>query len=307
MTGVADSCIKSPSGTIPNIPWRRAGVKHHPNEIYIDIVEEVDAVVDIIGNVISFDVSGSIQVQSKLSGIPDLLLKFKDPTVIDDCSLHPCVRYTRFESENVLSFVPPDGNFTLMRYRVKPSALHMGFTPPIICMPTFSYGNNNTNISNSNSNSNRNSNENNNNESLVGNVDVKIMTRMISSLFNTETKKGGATIEDVSVLIPFPKNVKTTSLKVDMGQIIYDEASKVAKWTIGNLDERMKPNLTGSMTLDGTKRPDENPQISVTWKIPLASLSGLTVGGLSVTGEGYKPYKGVRNIAKSGRFQIRCN
>ena len=26
------------------------------------------------------------------------------------------------------------------------------------------------------------------------------------------------------------------------------------------------------------------------------------VGGLSVTGETYRPYKGVRNIARSGRF-----
>ena len=69
----------------------------------------------------------------------------------------------------------------------------------------------------------------------------------------------------------------------------------------------MRPHLTGVMKLDGTKRPDENPTLSITWNIPLVSLSGLTVGGLSVTGERYKPYKGVRNIVKSGRFQVRCS
>ena len=123
VTGVSSevSSPKAQSGTLPNIPWRRAGVRHTPNEIYLDIVEEIDAVVDVVGNVISFDVAGSVEIQSKLSGIPDLLLSFKDPSIIDDCSFHPCVRYARYESSNIVSFVPPDGSFTLMRYRVKPN------------------------------------------------------------------------------------------------------------------------------------------------------------------------------------------
>ena len=271
-------------------------MRHSPNEIYLDIVEEIDAIVDIVGNVISFDVAGSIQIQSKLSGIPDLLLTFKDPTVIDDCSFHPCVRYSRYEENQIVSFVPPDGNFTLMRYRVKSSALHMGFTPPIICAPMLRYGNGDSKGGAGDEHA-----------ALNGSIDVKITARSISTLFNMESRKGSVAIEDVSVAIPFPKNVKTANLKVNVGQVLYDEASKVAKWTIGNLDEKMRPQLTGVMKLDGTKRPDENPPLSITWKIPLASLSGLAVGGLSITGEGYKPYKGVRNIAKSGRFQVRCS
>ena len=43
--------------------------------------------------------------------------QFRDPTLIDDCSFHPCVRYNKFERERVVSFVPPDGPFELMRYR----------------------------------------------------------------------------------------------------------------------------------------------------------------------------------------------
>ena len=37
---------------------------------------------------------------------------------------------------------------------------------------------------------------------------------------------------------------------------------------------------------------------AVNWKILLASVSGLNVIGLSVTGEHYNPYKGMRNINK---------
>ena len=32
-------------------------------------------------------------------------------------SFHPCVRYSRYERESVVSFVPPDGNFELVRAR----------------------------------------------------------------------------------------------------------------------------------------------------------------------------------------------
>ena len=60
-------------------------------------------------------VTGVVQANSRLSGIPDLTLTFVDPAVIDDCSFHPCVRYNRFEQDSVVSFVPPDGAFELMR------------------------------------------------------------------------------------------------------------------------------------------------------------------------------------------------
>ena len=67
------------------MPWRKAGVTYAQNEIYVDIVEELDAIVDVNGQVVSSDINGSIQVQSKLSGVPDLTLTFRDPEVIDDC------------------------------------------------------------------------------------------------------------------------------------------------------------------------------------------------------------------------------
>jgi len=105
-------------GMISSMPWRKAGVKYAQNEIYIDIIEEVDAILDRNGTTISSEVTGVVQANSRLSGIPDLTLTFVDPNVIDDCSFHPCVRYNRFERDKVVSFVPPDGNFELMRYRV---------------------------------------------------------------------------------------------------------------------------------------------------------------------------------------------
>jgi AP-3 complex subunit mu len=114
-TGSSNVSDVLPDGTISNMPWRKTGVKYAQNEIYVDIIEEIDAIVDKNGQIISSEVSGVIACNSRLSGVPDLLLNFSNPGLIDDCSFHPCVRYSRFERDKVVSFVPPDGQFELMK------------------------------------------------------------------------------------------------------------------------------------------------------------------------------------------------
>ena len=37
--------------------------------------------------------------------------------VLQDVTFHQCVNLGRFDSEKVVSFVPPDGEFELMKYR----------------------------------------------------------------------------------------------------------------------------------------------------------------------------------------------
>lgn len=285
VTGSSNAVISEvlPTGTISNMPWRKSGVKYSQNEVYVDIVEEVDAIVDHAGRVVWSDVSGSIQVQCHLSGVPDLLLTFKDPDVIDDCSFHPCVRYGRFEADKVLSFVPPDGNFELMKYRVKNTQNII--TPPIYCTPQLSFVDGDDN----------------------GRISVLIGCRTIGSSLIFSSKSKNILIEDVSITIPFPKDVvRTVNLSANYGKVIYDEAAKVAKWVVGKLDDRKKPQLTGTIQWNShLGKPEENPTLQLSWKIPLASVSGLSVSGLSMIGEAYRPYKGVRSITKSGHYQIR--
>ena len=135
-TGMSNVSDILPDGTISNMPWRKTGVKYAQNEIYLDIIEEIDAIVDRNGQIISSEVSGVIAANSRLSGVPDLALSFANPGLIDDCSFHPCVRYTRFERDKIVSFVPPDGPFELMRYRVNTQG-HV--SAPCYCQPTMSF------------------------------------------------------------------------------------------------------------------------------------------------------------------------
>ena len=39
----------------------------------------------------------------------------KSSIAIDDCQFHQCVKLSKFESEHAISFIPPDGEYELMR------------------------------------------------------------------------------------------------------------------------------------------------------------------------------------------------
>ena len=77
------------------------------------------------------DVDGHILMRAYLSGTPECKFGLNDKLVIDkndrngggdavqldDCTFHQCVRLDEFDSTRTISFVPPDGEFELMRYR----------------------------------------------------------------------------------------------------------------------------------------------------------------------------------------------
>lgn len=54
-------------------------------------------------------ISGNSEAETSRSGKPVV--------VIDDCQFHQCVKLSKFETEHSISFIPPDGEFELMRYR----------------------------------------------------------------------------------------------------------------------------------------------------------------------------------------------
>ncbi|KAK4705274.1 hypothetical protein P7C70_g930, partial [Phenoliferia sp. Uapishka_3] len=108
----ATALISSP------LPWRRPGIKHSNNEIYFDVTETLSVILSPTSSVLSGSLTGTIACRSKLSGMPDLVLSFGDPSVLDDMAAHPCVRSARWKKDKVISFVPPEGAFTLLTYLV---------------------------------------------------------------------------------------------------------------------------------------------------------------------------------------------
>ncbi|TMW92312.1 hypothetical protein EJD97_013203 [Solanum chilense] len=119
------------------VGWRREGLVYKKNEVFLDIVESVNLLMSSKGSVLRCDVTGKVLMKCFLSGMPDLKLGLNDkiglekesqlksrPTKsgktieLDDVTFHQCVNLTRFNSEKTVSFVPPDGEFELMKYRI---------------------------------------------------------------------------------------------------------------------------------------------------------------------------------------------
>lgn len=114
------------------VSWRTEGIKYKKNEVFLDVVERLNLLVAANGSVLSSEILGAIKMRSFLSGMPELKLGLNDKALLEaqgsaagkkgvemeDIKFHQCVRLTRFESDRTISFIPPDGDFELMSYRL---------------------------------------------------------------------------------------------------------------------------------------------------------------------------------------------
>ena len=84
------------------------------------------------GNVDRSEILGAVKMKCYLSGMPELRLGLNDKVMfestgrnargkaieMEDVKFHQCVRLARFENDRTISFIPPDGEFELMSYRL---------------------------------------------------------------------------------------------------------------------------------------------------------------------------------------------
>ncbi|KAL0335401.1 UNVERIFIED_CONTAM: AP-3 complex subunit mu [Sesamum radiatum] len=73
-----------PGATSSCVPWRKTDLKHTSNEVYVDLVEEMDATISRDGTLVKCEIYGEVQVNSHLSGLPDLTLSFANPSILND-------------------------------------------------------------------------------------------------------------------------------------------------------------------------------------------------------------------------------
>jgi len=256
------------------IPWRKTDVKYTSNAIYIDLVESIDVTVDVDGRVLHQLVRGQVLVNSALSGMPDIVLRLSRNVVLDDISLHPCVRYARYEREGVLSFVPPDGAFTLMDYICRATS-HPHVLPVTVlarCSPEPGTTN-----------------------SWRWNLSVSA-----SAL---------AELNEVRVLIPLPSDVDQASCSVSMGAFSFQPTRDCASWDVGTLKRGSSATLTGTMASPRESKPLplRTPTIILHFKAPLYSMTELMVDELQILNERYQPFKGMKRTAVSGRCTFRSS
>ncbi|KAI5334419.1 hypothetical protein L3X38_024552 [Prunus dulcis] len=76
-----------PGATSSCIPWRTTDLKYANNEVYVDLVEEMDAIVNRDGVLVKCKIYGEVHVNSHLSGVPDLTLSFANPSILNDLQI----------------------------------------------------------------------------------------------------------------------------------------------------------------------------------------------------------------------------
>eukprot|EP00040_Diaphanoeca_grandis_P011100 m.56813 g.56813 ORF g.56813 m.56813 type:complete len:416 (+) comp22299_c0_seq1:251-1498(+) len=269
VTGSKGVREKLPTGVTTNTQWRKASVKYSSNECFVDIVEHIDCICDKNGGVIFNEIRGEINCRVKLSGMPDLNLTFINPRILEDVSFHPCVRLQQWQGSHAMSFVPPDGAFNLAKYILGPETQIL---VPLQVRPVITFS------------------------ETGGKIDIEISSKQC----------GGKLIEDLVITMIFPKCVNSVNGTPSVGTQSFDQVDRAVRWEIKRLPTDKPSTLKGSIsTVPGSDKPDAQPTITCEFKVPGFAASGLKVNRLDITGEKYKPFKGVKYTTCAGRYEIR--
>ncbi|XP_022719554.1 AP-3 complex subunit mu isoform X4 [Durio zibethinus] len=255
-----------PGATGSCVPWRAADPKYANNEVYVDLVEEMDAVINRDGVLVKCEIYGEVQVNSHLSGLPDLTLSFANPSILDDVRFHPCVRFRPWESHQLLSFVPPDGEFKLMSYRVKKLK-----STPIYVKPQLT--------------------------SDAGKCRVNVLVGIKND--------PGKTIDSITLQFQLPPCILSADLTSNHGTVNI-LSNKICSWSIGRIPKDKAPSLTGTLVLETElERLHVFPTFRVGFRIMGVALSGLQIDKLDLKTVPNRLYKGFRALTRAGEFEVR--
>ncbi|CAG8493913.1 1477_t:CDS:2, partial [Cetraspora pellucida] len=115
--------VRPPMAVTNAVSWRSEGIKYRKNEVFLDVIESVNLLVNANGNVLRSEILGIIKMKCYLSGMPELRLGLNDKVMfestgrspsrgkaieMEDVKFHQCVRLSRFENDRTISFIPPD-------------------------------------------------------------------------------------------------------------------------------------------------------------------------------------------------------
>ncbi|GMN67968.1 hypothetical protein TIFTF001_037050 [Ficus carica] len=202
--------------------------------------------------------------------IPFRLIMLGKTIELDDVTFHQCVNLTRFNSEKTVSFVPPDGEFELMKYRITE-----GVNLPFRVLPTIKE---------------------------LGRTRMEVNVK-VKSVFGAKMFALGVVIK-----IPVPKQTAKTSFQVSSGRAKYNAAIDCLVWKIRKFPGQTEPTMSAEVELISTiaeKKSWTRPPIQMEFQVPMFTASGLRVRFLKVWEKsGYNTVEWVRYITKAGSYEI---
>ncbi|XP_025920535.1 AP-1 complex subunit mu-2, partial [Apteryx rowi] len=243
--------------TVTNaVSWRSEGIKYKKNEVFIDVIESVNLLVSANGSVLLSEVVGTIKLKVFLSGMPELRLGLNDRVLfeltgrgknksveLEDVKFHQCVRLSRFDNDRTISFVPPDGDFELMSYRLNTQVKPLIWIESVI--EKFSHSR------------------------------VEIMVK-VSGAAKGQFKKQSVA-NGVEIAVPVPSDADSPKFKTSVGSAKYLPEKNVVIWTIKSFPGGKEHLMRAHFGLPSVEKEEDEgrPPISVRFEIPYFTVSGI--------------------------------
>lgn len=281
--------------------WRRADIKYRKNEAFVDVIEDVNLLMSATGTVLRADVNGQIVMRAYLTGTPECKFGLNDQMLVDsgsppdregpignrdgatkatraaagsvtleDCQFHQCVQLGKFDTDRTISFVPPDGEFELMRYRATENVNLPFKVHPIV--------------------------------REVGTTKVEYSIAIKANYGN----KLFAT--NVVVRIPTPLNTAKITERTSQGKAKYEPENNCIVWKIPRFTGQSEFVLSAEAELTSmtNQKAWSRPPLSLNFSLLMFTSSGLLVRYLKVFEKSnYSSVKWVRYMTRAGSYEIR--
>ncbi|KAK9450848.1 Mu homology domain-containing protein [Limtongia smithiae] len=273
--------VRPPMAITNAVSWRSEGIRYRKNEVFLDVIESVNLLVSATGTVLRSEILGSVKLKCYLSGMPELRLGLNDRVMfensgrtprsksieMEDVKFHQCVRLSRFENDRTISFIPPDGEFELMSYRLNTEV------KPLIWIEC--------------------------------NVINHPGSRIEFSLKARAQFKRRSTASNVEIMVPVPDDADTPKFRTTTGTVHYAPEDAAIVWKIKHFGGGKEYAMRAELGLPSVKEaePDRKKRpISVKFEIPYFTMSGIQVRYLKITEPKlqYPSLPWVRYITKSG-------
>ena len=278
--------LKTPTEVMNNQVSRVPGIKYQINQAFLDVIEKVNSLISHKGEMLRSEVIGQINMKTLLSGMPVLKLGLNDKIFyqvsgrttssktieMDDLKFHNCVNMNKFESERIIEFTPPDGNFILMNYRLNIQL------KPLIWVEVIT--------------------------NQITNTKMEYKVKAKSNYKNKSIAK------NVSIFIPVPNDLNNPLFKGQKGNVTYLPSKEAIQWSLKNFPGQTELFLRFQFNLPTVRAENSDKSmkkpIEVSFEIPSFTVSGINVRYLKITEKsGYQAFPYVKYVTKNGQYQIR--
>ncbi|KAF9309999.1 AP-1 complex subunit mu-1, partial [Linnemannia elongata] len=75
--------VRPPMAVTNAVSWRSEGIRYRKNEVFLDVVESVNLLVNANGNVLRSEILGAVKMKVFLSGMPELRLGLNDKVMFE--------------------------------------------------------------------------------------------------------------------------------------------------------------------------------------------------------------------------------